>query len=397
MRLFTVPALSSKNILQKYQELNARHEGAAKIIEIYGSHPNNAFGSGRAALILPRFTESEFAQHVGTARRLGFSFSYLLNAACMGGAEGTYEGQRQLRRLLTYLVDVGVDKVTITSPMVMEFVREHRPELAIGVSVISYVDTIDKLLFFERLGARRVALDIDVTRNFPLIRAMRRATEIELALIVNSLCRISCPLKTFHYNVNAHFSQTGRFLDDDGRSIVEATTLQYVGARCLMERHAEKAEILKTALVRPEDLGYYSEAGIDVFKIQGRGTQPDNLLRTIDMYMSGRTAQRYAPLSLFAAGLSGFTIDSEAMNGFMAFFAENGYRCAEGCDRCRWCDEWAERAVHEETDTVSTVREGSAKMLAESLAFDQHVDRIADALLSAACDAVPEREDVFDA
>lgn len=389
MRVLTVPALWRSDVLLRYQELNSRYEGVARIAEVYGSHPNSAFGSGRAAAALPRFSDGEFAQHVGEARRLGFSFSYLLNAACMGGIEGTYEGQRKIRRFLTCLVDVGVDKVTVTSPMLIQLVREYQPAVSIGVSVISYVDSVEKLLFFESIGARRVFLDIDATRNFPLIRAMRKATSIELGLIVNSNCRIGCPLKTYHYNVVAHLSQTGSFLDASGKATVDTVTPDYIGAHCLLQHHGDKVGVMKTALVRPEDLHYYSEAGIDIFKIQGRGAQPEALLRTIAMYMAGRTPLRHAPLSVFAAGIYGSTLDNAALDGFMAFFARNPYRCPEGCDNCRHCDQWAERAVSEDEAVVAEVKADSEKMMVGSLTLDRRVHQLAEALLSAAQGAAP--------
>jgi len=381
VRMFTVPALWQIEVLLKYKQFNDRYGDRARIVEVYGSHANSPFGSGRASLILPRVENAELERHVAEARKLGFSFSYLLNAACMGGFEGTYEGQRQARQFLAFLANSGVDKVTVTSPMLIEFVRACQPDLKIGASVICYVDTVDRLLFFESLGVSRVSLDIDVTRNFPLIRAMRQATGIELGLIVNSLCRLGCPLKTYHYNMNAHFSQTGRYLDESGKTLVETMGLQYVGGRCMLQNHVDKASALKAAWVRPEDLSHYSDAGIDIFKIQGRGAEPENMLRTIEMYMAGHIPVRYASMTLFAAGRSSFTLDNEALDGFINFFVRDPYSCNQGCNGCGYCDRWAERAVIADDEIMAGVRATGERLRTESLTFDRRIDQLTESLM----------------
>lgn len=381
MRLFAVPTLWSSESLRQYQELNARYAGQARISEIYGSHAINRFGSGRASLVLPKVSDSELVKHVEETRRLGFSFNYLLNASCLGGLEGTYEGQQQIRQFLAFLADAGVDRVTVTSPMLMELIRIFQPNLTLSASAICYIDSPDKLQFFANLGVQRVMVDIDVTRNFPVLRALRQASSIELGLIVNSMCRLGCPLKSYHYNMNAHFSQIGHFLDETGRQVVEASSLDYLGARCMLQNHLDKMAIMKTAWVRPEDLHHYLEVGINVFKIQGRGAKPGNLYRTIKTYMCGHLPGRYVPFSLLAAGRAGFTLDNEALGGFLDLFVHQPYRCHLGCEDCGHCYRFAEQAVLVDPEEVDRVMSEAEKLRLQALSLQRLIDHLGESMV----------------
>ena len=377
----TVPALWNKQALLEYKRLNEKYHGISQIVEVYGSHSNSIFGSGRASLVLPNVTNNRLKKFVASARNMGFDFNYLLNASCLGGMEGTYEGQRAIRNFARFLLDIGVNRVTITSPMLMELIRQCQPELKIGASVICYIDSVDKLTFFEDLGLERVSLDIDITRNFPLIRAMRTTTKIEIGLIVNSLCRIGCPMKTFHYNLNAHFSQDGQFISESGKTKLEASTLHYVGGRCMLQNHQNKASIMKTAWIRPEDLQHYAKEGIDIFKIQGRGAKLENMLKTVEMYMAGRTPSPIIPMSLIAGGRFGFHLNNQALDGFLDFFMQGPYRCNEGCQTCQYCYQMAELAVIEDEAALKKLLPFADNMVAESLTFDRETDQITQQLL----------------
>ena len=88
----TVPALWKKQALLEYKRLNEKYHGISQIVEVYGSHSNSIFGSGRASLVLPNVTNNRLKKFVASARNMGFDFNYLLNASCLGGMEGTYEG-----------------------------------------------------------------------------------------------------------------------------------------------------------------------------------------------------------------------------------------------------------------------------------------------------------------
>jgi len=372
-RRFSAPCVWDSGLLEGYERLNERYGDRARVVEVYGSHASSRFGSGRAAIVLPRVSDAAVFRWIRAARRRGFAFSYLLNAACLGGDEGTYTGQRELRALLGRLADAGAERVTVTSPLLMEFVRACEPGLKVGASVICYVDSARKLEFFASLGVDRVTLDIDVTRNFPLLRALRASSGLELGLIVNSLCQLGCPLKAHHYNLNAHFSQPQEAGADAG------SALSHVGARCMIQNHEDKVRVLTSAWIRPEDLDLYAQTGIDHFKIQGRGARPENLLKTVEMYLRGESPPGAVPLSAFAGGRTGFRVNARAMTGFLDRFMRTPYRCQEGCGSCRHCHDWAERVVTEEEDgdVARQVVDGARTMAAAAVDYQARIDALA--------------------
>jgi hypothetical protein len=134
--------------------------------------------------------------------------------------------------------------------------------------------------------------------------------------------------------------------------------------------------------VRPEDLAHYTAAGINIFKIQGRGAKPENLLRTITMYMAGGLPARFVPISLFASGRSGFTLDNQALEGFLDFFVNHPYRCHLGCEDCHHCYDWAERAVIVDEDAVQQVMAAAETLRKDSLTFHRRVDEFGEMLLA---------------
>ncbi|MFQ6030752.1 MAG: U32 family peptidase, partial [Dehalococcoidia bacterium] len=140
--------------------------------QVYGSLSEEP--GGRAKLWLPTAGEQEVEAHIAKCRSQNIGFVYTINAVCNGNREFTGEGQRWLAERLGWLVDVGADGIVTTNPYIIEMVKRRYPELRVSVSSLVNLDSVDKALFYESLGADVLYLPEYINRDFKLLRALRK-------------------------------------------------------------------------------------------------------------------------------------------------------------------------------------------------------------------------------
>lgn len=256
---FTVPADFVPDTLRTY----CGRDWAVPIREVYGSLKFARFGGGRHDGVLPDCAREDFAAYVRAAADRGIAFNYLLNAACMSGEELTADGQRRLDDWLEFLLGSGVRRITAALPPLVDFVLRRHPGFQVYVSVIAGIDSLSRLRRF--LGDRRVAgiyLHESLHRDPPALAAVCRecrSREIEVGMIVNTLCDADCPWRHFHYDLVSHALPGERF-----------PYLWYYGTECKIRRLRDPRQVLRLPWVRPDDIPRYLEAGVTRFKLGGR-------------------------------------------------------------------------------------------------------------------------------
>ncbi|MFQ5814731.1 MAG: U32 family peptidase [Anaerolineae bacterium] len=303
---------------------------------IYGSLSSEA--GARAKQWLPRGVEQELEAHIAHARSQGVGFVYTMNASCNGNREFSGEGQKWLAERLGWLVDVGAEGVVAFNPYVIEMIKRRYPELRVSVSTIANVDTVEKALFYERLGADSIYLADYINRDFKLLRAMRKRVSCELVVALNLGCLMHCPLRDYHANFISHASQ----------SLDRGCYLDYSLAKCTQMKSASPVEVMKAPWIRPEDVCKYEKMGFSHFKLAGREKRGDWILRAVAAY----STRRYSgPLNDLVIGMDGVDpfgrfpvyLDNRRLDGFIDFFTRKD--CRLGCNGCNYCQEWLERAV----------------------------------------------------
>ena len=245
---------------------------------LYGSLDRGPIGGGKPAEALPHVSRHTLEQHVRAVRDAGVSFTYLLNAPVSGNREYTPEGHRKLVDFVRYLRDVGVDHVTISSPQIMEIVRQTVPAMKLRGSAIACVDSPQKARYFDALGVTDITLDPNINRDFARLGAIRKAVSCELSLIVNEFCLFRCPMMQFHLNAIGAASQEG---SPSGH--VDTCALE-----CKADALARPVEMIRSPWIRPEDLHRYEAIGIDRFKIAGRGKAFEFVERAATAYAARR-------------------------------------------------------------------------------------------------------------
>jgi collagenase-like PrtC family protease len=328
MRL-VVPAVYSADFLDAMADMPIAH--------YYGATAADA--GLRANGDLPSISDDALADYVAKAKRQDQDFFYCLNVACLGNREFTAEGQRWLVERLGWISEAGCAGVVLSNPYLVAFAKKRFPKLAVAVSSANGIDSVDKVLYFQSAGVDAVYLPEYVNRDFPLLRQMRKRAAVRLVPLSNTGCMINCPIRAYHSTITSHAKtslELGAYVD-------------YPLLWCTKEKLSDPAQMVKSPLIRPEDLAVYEELGITEFKLAGREMDRPWNERVIRAYAARRYDGDLNDLILGydqmePYGRVSVRIPNRAMDGFIDFFHKK-HDCRAGCRDCRYCDDWAARTL----------------------------------------------------
>ena len=245
--------------------------------EIYGKLERDIIGGGRSSLLLAPISKSCLAGAVSSYHKRGFKFNYLLNASCSNNIEWTSGGQRKIRKFLDWLARIGVDSVTVSIPYLLEMIKKCYPLFRVCVSTTAGVDGVARARYWQELGADQITLSVvDVNRNFPLLKKIRKALTCRLQLIANLQCLYGCPFYKYHNALTSHYSQS----NGSHRGI----SADYCSLSCRYLRLRDPWRLISAGWIRPEDLRHYRQIGIDSIKLVDRAMNTQALARIINAY-----------------------------------------------------------------------------------------------------------------
>jgi len=330
-------------------------------VQLYGVLPTSMIGSGGSGPDNIGMTANQVEEYIQHANSAGLKFDYLLNAPSMSNMEWDENTHQELLIHLNWITSIGADSVTVTIPYLVELIKRQFPRLKVRVSTIAHVNSVARAKLFESLGADSITLDINVNRDFGVLKAIRNAVSCELTVLMNNLCLYQCPYEYYHHDGLGHASQNynplkGHYVD-------------YCVLRCTLDRLRDASQIIKCRWARPEDIHLYEEIGMDVFKISGRSMPTERILRAATAYSSRHyQGNLYDILNVITpkAGFMNsvlpgeqsnvvgspprFYIDNQALEGFMDFFRKQN--CPSGCSHCDYCQRIVDRVIQFDSDEV---------------------------------------------
>ncbi len=262
--------------------------GAYPVDEVYGKFPADGISGGRPRYLATPLSENELRGYIQRLDSHGIAFNYLLNGSCFGNREWTRPWQKKVTALLAKLGDLGVRRITVSTPFLLELVKRRFPEFKVKAGIYAQIDTPRRARFWEDLGADALTLEsFSLNRDFRRLSAIRKAVHCELQLIANHVCLPNCPMQVYHQNGFAHAS--------DGSN---ALFIDYCFLHCSRQRLADPSLFIKAAWIRPEDLGFYEALGYTTFKLLERGIPSAELLRRVKAYSERRFDGNLAELLL---------------------------------------------------------------------------------------------------
>lgn len=272
---FSIPTNWQEDIILDLVSKNTKGE----IKEVYGKLALDDIGGGRTASTLAFVSQEQAKEHIRELRNQGFRFNYLLNTLCMDNLEFTRQGQKRIRHLLDWLVKIGIDLVTVANPYLMMWIKKNYPFISITVSALANIDSMNRAKFWEDLGAHKITFPGPiVNRNFSLIKLLRKSLKCKMQLIANNACLCNCPTYINHALMNSHASQTwhkcGGYMFD------------YHLIMCRLRRLKNPINFIRSDWIRPEDIAFYEELGVDSIKLVDRRLPTHMILKIISAYLN---------------------------------------------------------------------------------------------------------------
>ena len=351
---------------------------------LFGVMDKTPVGAGRPSLLLAKVDKDFVKDYVESVHSAGMKFDYLLNAPCMNNMEYNKEVHQELIEHIEWLNKINVDGVIVSIPLIMDIVKEQFPGLAVKVSVIQHVNSVQRAMLFEELGVDLITLDFNINREFKLLKEIRDAVKCKLTILVNDGCIYQCPFRNYHYNIIGHASQSINPL--------KGFYVDYCIIRCTMKRFSNPVEFMKGRWVRPEDVHLLEELGVDNIKISGRRMSTKWLVNAAKAYHNRKFDGNLAKLlnisqlgvdpdvrsPQYQAYLSEAKlikqekitqigqiypvkpyIANNKLDGFIDFFKKKD--CLSGCGTCKYCQNWADKVVSiDENDVKQYVSAMSA-------------------------------------
>jgi len=253
--------------------------GFGTVESLYGKLAYDIVGGGRSGLILPKISMEKLKEHIGLVHKNGTKFNYLLNAACLGNREFVRKTHYKIVKFIERVRNIGVDAVTVSNEFLLELIKKQFPELTVSASIFCNIDSLQKIKYFEDMGADALALCDNFARDFEQLEKAVKIAKSQLVLIANNICLFDCPyLFTSHANLPAHSSQQS----DQSRGFY----IDFFALRCYLERTKNPTKLITSRWIRPEDVGEYERIGNGklILKLADRARTTKWLTRTVRAY-----------------------------------------------------------------------------------------------------------------
>lgn len=350
------------------------------VYELYGKLKEDIIGGGRPDNTLSDISKEKLEKHVKKAKENNIKFNYLLNGSCLANIEQSLEWQAKLKNFLKYLQDIGVEALTVTNPFILQFVKKYFNCFTVRISTFACIDNYAKAKYWEDLGADYICVDfVKINRDFRMLKYMtENLSKAKIEILVTNSCLKDCPYIYTHTNSLSHAS------NDKNQSNNYQDWCLFA---CQEKELNELSEYIKSPWVRPEDIKYYENIGIEHFKITERDFPTDELVKRVKAYCernySGnlldliqghgwgngeekiidkseqlKTREEIYDEIRKTRGLGyerkyprHIYIDNEKLNGFLEFFVDS--KCTGLCNQCNYCKKVSENVINENQE-VST-------------------------------------------
>ncbi len=351
--------------------------------EVYGKLTSDVIGGVRPAFLLPQIDRGQAEAHVRYTKEKGIRFNYLINTMCLNNVHYSREGYGQIRELLEWIGDIGVEIVTVGFPYMVRLVKEVLPGMKIKASSVCRINSVYRARQYEDMGVDEIVIDENINRDFETLAAIRKAIDCEAELISNPCCLHDCPHQPSHVAHDGHASQT--------QSMDNYCYLQYPYYNCTLKKFTQPVEIIKARFIRPEDMWAYEEIGYTKFKVVERFKKTDVLATTVMAYENRRHAGNLIDILTLTnpdaylepnfayfnkpehvnvqkimqvAGLMNFAlrdfinIDNTKFEGFIEFFRDNGTCRNRDCAKCGFCQKTFEMVADFDAEEAEKRRQG---------------------------------------
>lgn len=345
--IFMIPADFKIDSVKKIADKNKKYK--IPVSEFYGSIKTSKFGSGRKFFELPDIDFEGLKKYVKEINKNGMYFNYVLNLSCASNSEFTEEGKSEIVDEIRKLVDIGINNFTIALPSLIDIFKNYFPNVKITLSIICGVDSLSKMKYYCQLdNVYNIYIHEKIYRQPKIMKEMVNLAHKynkKVGVIVNSFCLSECPFRQYHYNFGAHATYGEKYVIPE-----------YYGSICALMKISDKRNVLNSPWIRPEDMEFYMNMGVDRYKISGREMYSNNadMLKVVDTYNSFHYKGNLVDLLMCftkCAYSEIFNIENDnRIDQYIKNIQKEKIFCNSfGCNNCNRCSE-ALKSVHIKED-----------------------------------------------
>lgn len=161
-------------------------------------------------------------------------------------------------------------------------------------------------------------------KDIDKLKKLRQYTNLEYSIIVNSTCRLNCPLYGWHHMV---FNSNSNWELDDFQMIYD---------NFFSQTQKLEQNIFKSPFLFPEELIYYDDY-IDYFKLEDR-TLPSEALKNIVYYYIYRINPKYIQGCLHGSCVRNALEGPVEIKKISKDWRARMRNCKGECYKCNYCD-----------------------------------------------------------
>ena len=358
-------------LLDKIVELNAKNPDSL-INEVYGSTKAMAFVAARPDFRLPDVKDEELETYVARCNELGICFNYTFNSINPGTKRelDTWK-KKAIQEYVQYLWSIGVYRITVANPIVMQIVREVNTEIEFEISTILHVDAVTQIKYLhDQYNIKKVCCGIHKNRSVSFLKqAAKFCNEngIIFEILVNEFCSNAGKGYTTHcsYRDSCYIFHSTDVTSEDAQKL-DGYPMQH----CIKARDTDPFNWLRTRFVRPQDLKLYRDIGITQFKVSGRTGSTEYIMKVLEAYSSekfeGNLLALWKPLETIYNNESDanyshtVNIETSLLDGFLMkrWFKHPDFDCAnEVCgSTCTYCERYYKRQLSKNDMPLNSIQ-----------------------------------------
>ena len=333
-----------------------------KIYEVYGSTAENSFLTARSEYRLPDIDRKSFEKYIANIHEAGLQFNYTMNASYIGGLKEIYEKETLIKEYIKYLINIGVDTITVTLPIIAQFIREVDSHIGIEVSTIAHLDSVAQIqMWYEKYAVTKVCNNVMKNREIAFLRNAAKyckKNKIVLTLIANEFCNngtntaVDCA-------GGCIYREHCYSLQSKGYTKEELKNMHGYPMTICSDSRRHPVVWLKSNFIRPEDMKLYNPLGINHFKITGRTASILYMKKVIRAYSEqswdGSLVELWNNVTHLSQeiGIDNrgifFSIQNKMLDGFLDYWFQNeNHICSqELCgETCRYCNNYYEKILN---------------------------------------------------
>jgi len=291
--LFKVGCNFDLALIDKAAELNSKYKGKACIKEWFGSDSSHAATAARPDWRLQDISKDHLKEFVRRSKEAGIVFNWTMNSISPYGSKPElFAHKQEIQDFVRELEDIGVYRITFANPMLAMIIREVS-KIELEASCILHIDAVSQMKYLhETLGVNKFCNNLLKNRDKVFLKNAAQYCK-------DNGCIVELLANEFCYNNGVDASGTNYAapcIYRDSCYVCHATCKtkddtmcynNYPMQFCMGSRNGNQEGWLRSRWIRPEDLHYYNDVGIDYFKISGRTGTTSYLTSVMEDYMRG--------------------------------------------------------------------------------------------------------------